>query len=679
MTSHTADQLALLRAKATAGARTGRTREVVRGAPAAELPVARVAVDVSLPHLDRPFDYLVPAELDAQAAPGVRVRVRFAGQLVDGFLLERVASSEHPGTLARLDRVVSGEPVLTPECLALARAVAARYAGSLADVLRLAIPPRHAKVEAEPAGPRRPPPAYQAGWEDLWSSYETGPAFLRALASHGTPRAIWPALPGIDWAPALAAAVAAACAGGRGALIVLPDHRDVARLSGAIEACLGRGAHVALAADLGPAERYRRWLAVLRGTVNVVIGTRAAMFAPVRDLGLVACWDDGDDLHAEPRAPYPHVREVLCLRSHAGGTALLLGGFAVSAESAALLESGWAGPLPPAREALQRHAPKIRAGGDDFELARDGAAAAARLPSLAWRIARDALESGPVLVQVPRRGYLPALACVRCRGLAVCARCRGPLGLETADGTARCRLCAQPAVGWACPHCAATTFRAVRVGAERTAQELGRAFPGVVIRTAGAPGVAGGGGVDEGPALVVATPGAEPFPEAGYAGVLLLDGSLLLARPDLRAGEETLRRWMNAAALVRPGGVVFLGADPVAPPAAALIRWDPMGAARRELADRVAASFPPAVRLATLVGPLDAVAETLACAQLPPGTEVFGPAALSGEPGNFRAVLRGPRTDGSALPNALRAACGVRSARKSPGGVRVQIDPVEIG
>ena len=122
--------------------------------PAATLPVARVAVDVALAHLDRPFDYRVPAHLDEVAAPGVRVRVRFAGRLVDGFLLERVADTDHAGRLAWVDKVVSPEPVLTAEVAALCRAVADRYAGVLADVLRLAVPPRHARVEAEvPVGP----------------------------------------------------------------------------------------------------------------------------------------------------------------------------------------------------------------------------------------------------------------------------------------------------------------------------------------------------------------------------------------------------------------------------------------------------------------------------------------------------------------------------------------------
>ena len=95
----------------------------------------------------------------------------------------------------------------------------------------------------------------------------------------------------------------------------MPDHRDVARVDVALTRVLGPGHHVTLTADSGPSMRYRDFLAVRRGSVRVVVGTRAAAFAPVHDLGLAVVWDDGDDLHEEPRAPYPHVRETLLLRA----------------------------------------------------------------------------------------------------------------------------------------------------------------------------------------------------------------------------------------------------------------------------------------------------------------------------------------------------------------------------
>ncbi len=140
--------------------------------PAPELPVARVCVDVPLPHLDRPFDYLVPSTDDEAARPGVRVKVRFAGQLVDGWLLERVGQSDHD-RLAYVERVVSPEPVLTAEVARLARAVADRYAGGLVDVLRLAVPPRHARAEQSAPAPVEvtPPAAAAAGG---WDAYPAG-------------------------------------------------------------------------------------------------------------------------------------------------------------------------------------------------------------------------------------------------------------------------------------------------------------------------------------------------------------------------------------------------------------------------------------------------------------------------------------------------------------------------
>ena len=118
-------------------------------------PVALVLVDVGLPHLDRPFEYSVPAPMADLAVPGVRVKVRFAGQDVDGYVLARAATADHVGKLAPLRKVVSPEAVLTPKVLALSRVIASRYAGTLGDVVRLAVPPRHATAEKNL--PKEPP------------------------------------------------------------------------------------------------------------------------------------------------------------------------------------------------------------------------------------------------------------------------------------------------------------------------------------------------------------------------------------------------------------------------------------------------------------------------------------------------------------------------------------------
>jgi primosomal protein N' (replication factor Y) len=665
-----AEQLAFVRE------RVRRAKPKAPDPVANELPVARIAVDLPLPHLDQPFDYLVPESMAASAVPGSRVRVRFAGQELDGFVLERLAESEFAGRLQRVRRVVSAEPVLAPEIARLARLVADRYAGTLADVLRLAVPPRHARVEARPPGQPMPPPDRPSG--DEWEPYQAGVAYVTALANGGAPRAVWSALPGGGWPSAVAAAVRATLAGGRGALVVVPDGRDVDRVDAALTSSLGAGRHVALTAELGPAERYRRWLDVRRGVVQAVVGTRAAMFAPVGDLGLVVVWDDGDDLHAEPHAPYPHVREVLCLRAHEQGAGALIGGHAMTAEAAQLVQTGWAKPLTAERAVVRRIAPGVRAVGDDAELARDSAATTARLPSLAWQVAHEGLTRGPVLVQVPRGGYLPGVTCQSCRSTARCPQCQGPLAISSGHAVPACRWCGKPVGRWRCPHCDSTSLRAQVVGARRTAEELGRAFPSVPVRMSGGDHVLADIGAE--PALVVATPGAEPEAAEGYAAALLLDGWLMLSRPDLRAAEETLRRWLNAAALVRPApdhGVVAVLAERSVPVVQALLRWDPATFAARELADRQALGFPPAARVATLTGTRQALEELVASAHLPASAQLLGPVPVDRR-NEERTIVRAPRADGLALAAALREARGVRSAHKAADAVRVQIDPLDL-
>ncbi|MFN8170003.1 MAG: primosomal protein N' [Candidatus Nanopelagicales bacterium] len=677
--------------------------------PAEVDPVARVSVDVGLAHLDRPFDYLVPEPLSAAAQPGTRVRVRFSGKLVDGWVLARSAASDHVGRLERVAKVVSPDPVLAPEIVELARAVADRWAGTLADVLRAAVPPRHAAAEAAvdkagPLGPQEPLPLPPG--PGPWAAYAGGAALVRRLAdarhpvAGGTPapRAVWTCGGGADPAPAIAHLVHASASAGRGALVVAPDARDVARLDAALTASLGPGRHVVLSADAGPSARYRAVLAVRRGHVRVVLGTRAAVFAPVRDLGLLVLWDDGDDSLAEPHAPYWHAREVLALRSELTGAALVVGSTSRSVEAAQLVATGWAREVALPRAEARRAGPRVTASGSDTELARDEAARSARLPHAAWEAARAGLSRGPVLVQVPRRGYVPGLACQTCREPARCVHCHGPLGIGSGQAVPVCGWCGRLAGDWRCSHCGGQRLRATSVGERRTAEELGRAFPGVPVRTSGRdPGGAGVlDHVDGRPALVVATPGAEPRAEGGYAAALLLDGRLMLDRPDLRAAEEAVRRWTAAVSLVRPaseGGVVVLLADASLVPVQAVVRHDPAGFAARELAEREALRLPPAWRVAEVTGRAGDVEDLLGLARLPASATVLGPvpveprgargraraAAGRDEQPLVRALVSAPRSEGAALASALREASGVRSARKEGAPATVRIDPVVLG
>ena len=471
-------------------------------------------------------------------------------------------------------------------------------------------------------------------------------------------------------------------------IIVVPDIRDMVRVRDALGAVIGLGAIAELHADLGVSARYRNYLAISRGQARVVVGTRAAVYAPMANLGLVCLWDDGDDLHADPRAPYPHTRDVAALRVVAEQSALLLASHGRTAEVQAWANRGWLGLIDLGGGELRRRSPAVRATADsDFALERDPRAASSRLPSLAFDTIRTGLASGPVLVQVPRAGYLPVLACQNCRTRVRCPACHGPVRLRRSRGGRQldCTWCGRLITDWRCPVCGGGELRAPVVGSGRTVDELGRAFPGIRVQESSGERILAA--VGEQPALVVCTPGAEPAASHGYAAAVLLDAHLLLERPDLRAAEESVRRWMNAVALVRPGaegGTVCLVGPSQLRPVQAVVRLDAGGHAERELADRAEAGYPPAVRFVTAEGAANAVRELIELLPEVPGLDVLGPIELTSplpmgqEEPLWQLSLRVPLAEGTNLVSAVKGAAAVRSARKLDGPLRVRVDPVHL-
>lgn len=640
--------------------------------------IAKVALDQPLAHLDRPFDYVVPDELIERAVVGARVKVMFAHRKLDGWITA-LASESAMDKLAPLLSVVSSEPLMRPELVKLIRGVADHYAGTFSDVVRLAVPPRHARTEnaeqqawPEPVCDRAP---------SVLSGYPSGEGFLAALARGASPRAYWQCaptagLPG-DWATAFCEATAATIRSGRSALLLVPDERDLTGLHAKLIDWFGARSVAVLHGGLGPSRRYRNYLAATRGAARILVGTRAAVFAPLHDLGLIALWDDGDDLYADPHAPYPHAREVAAIRTTQQGNALLLAGHARSCEAAAWLRRGWLAAIELPGERCRAVSPVVRITGDsDAELRRDPLARRVRLPARAFETLRLGLASGPVLVQVPRAGYAVALCCASCRTPARCRHCGGPLRSSSALGALSCAWCARMHPGWACETCGDRRLRAPRVGAVRTAEELAKAFPGV-------PAINSSGDrvrldVPDKPAIVVATPGGEPAAPSGYAAALLLDTDVLLGRMTLRADEEALRRWLNAIALVRPaseGGTVVVVGESSGTSMQALVRLDPAGAAVRQLDDRVASGFPPAAKVVELSGPASAIDELLATHDWE-GVDRLGPVAMA--PDQWRLVLRAPLDRGADLVRAVKLGAADRSAHKRPGTLRVQVDPQEL-
>jgi primosomal protein N' (replication factor Y) len=683
--------------------------------------VARVIVDSPLPQLDRLFDYAIPERLRESAVPGVRVTVpiRSAGRLADGYLVEVTDHADFEGELSELDSVVSAARVLTPEVARLARRVADRAAGSASDVLRLAIPPRMVRVEkawlaAEHARDESGDDRNTARHREL-RGYR--PELGQAVDDGG--RVAVDAVPRLartgsgewvgGWAVTLAELAARCVDQGRSAILAVPDYRDLDQLQAALAELIDADAVARLDAAQPNQDRYRTFLRCLEPRPVVVIGNRSAVYAPAHRLGLIALWDDSDPLHAEPLAPYVHARDVALVRAEEERCALAFVAHTRSLEVQRLVELGW----------LTAHSPEPRVAPRVLvTAAQSGDVAPSRVPEGAWRAAKEGLELGPVLVQVARPGYAPIVACAQCREAARCARCGGPLGVDRAGAAPSCRWCGAIATGWQCSHCGSSRLRLVTRGSARTAEELGRAFPGArVIVSDGERRVTT---VDGRPALVVATRGAEPVTEGGYRAVLLLDGDRMLARESLNVGEDCLRWWSNAAALAAPGAPVVL-AGVAGPLAQALATWRQPVYAAAQLTDRRALRFPPAVRIATVTGTAKSVADALAA--LEPGTfiDVLGPtpvepaadgrarssragatpgraAPATASPGSMhpgsmhpdtvRGIVRFDYAHGAAVATALRSAV-VRAATKGrrprgdrgyrpPPTLRVRLDDPEI-
>ncbi|NLE97673.1 MAG: hypothetical protein GX596_06755 [Propionibacterium sp.] len=633
--------------------------------------VARVAVDNSLPHLDRLFDYAIPDSLAETCVVGCRVKVRFAGLLRDGWVCEIAESSAFDGELDRLHKVVSPEPVLTPSTDRLVRAVADHYAGNWWSVARLAIPPRHSTTEK--ANQREWPDPAQPESKGVLASYPTGAGYVEALALGRSPRAAWQAVPvagEFDVVEGIIEAAAATLRSGRGVVVVVPTIRDLDRVLPRFHAAFGAQSVATLAAEHGRSPRYRNYLALTRGLARVVVGTRSAVFAPVRDAGLIAVLDEGSDHHVEQRAPYFHARTVAILRASLEGAGLLFASHSRSVDSHALIARDWMHEIRHTPSELRRQSAPVRTISEQ-DRERDPTAARLRIPSRAFAFLRAQLPQGPVLVQVPMGGFAAALACERCRNLARCPRCESMMRARRRDQP-ECAMCGHRPVRWECRECHGTKLRMPLPGADRTAEELARAFPGVLAINSSGERIR-----DEAPnepGIVVATPGAEPRVDGGYAGLLILDADVTLSRADVAAPEEAMRRWMHALALVRPptegGSALIVGAE-LHPAVQALARTDAVGLAERELADRTAARLPPTVRTARVTGeaePLQAFLRNVSF-----DAELLGPTEIGAE--RWAALLRTDLARGRDFVAQVKSAAAIRSAKKQGGVLNYQIDP----
>jgi primosomal protein N' (replication factor Y) (superfamily II helicase) len=635
--------------------------------------VARVVLDSRLPQLSRLFDYLIPAGVEVAQGVRVRVPLRSAKRLAEGYVVEIATTSDHAGTLAEVAEVVSPVPVLPRSLWELASTVAGRSSGNPSDVLRLAIPKRYVKAEkswwdgGEALERVRPtPPALGA----------TGPSELLALTEPGVRTSL--TLPygvvSLDTerviprsAHQLARIAHAAWRAGQSVILVCPDWRDIEHYSVALGELIPEESLVLLSGDQPPARRYAQYLRTLEPSAAVVLGNRHAVYSPAHNLGLIVVVDDADSAHREPLSPYPHTRDVALVRNSLEGVAVCFAGVQASLSVRRWVDMGYI------HEVSSATSSRPRVIATSLSLGHDATSSPARLPSAVYQAAKEALATGPVLVQVFRAGFSPGLSCSRCKDRATCHQCGGPLRKGSASAQPTCAWCGVVARAWACTECEGRDLvpRGQAIG--RTMSDLGKSFPSVpVIRSDGEHVVTQ---VGTAPALVVATRGAEPVTPGGYQVVLLLDGAAMLQRDSLGALEESIQAWEHAISLVSDDGVCYV-TDLEGPPAMALAAGNWTSLLRHELTQRGALKLPPTARIASLSGPsgdVDTIRKALT--ELSPQIDALGPVPLSD--GGVLAVVRFPYSLGETVTRELvawrqRLASGPR--RQTTERVKIVVD-----
>ncbi len=648
---------------------------------------ARVVVESPLPQLDRLFDYLIPDDLQPSALAGVRVRVPFGrgASLLGGFIVEVTETTDFAGKVASLAEVVSPIAVLTRSVYELCRAVADRQAATIGDLLKLAVPPRAVavekkwlKTEVEPipveSGSADGTPDEDARLQEFFPAEHDLfiPVDSKRVAITVAPRTVLGnsgfELP--SWVLTLLRLAKEQLDLDKSAIILVPDFRDLNLLLVAAEQLGLADAMANFSAQQSKPARYGHFLQTLDQTPKIIIGTRSAIYAPAANLGAILIWDDGDSSHIEPTSPYIHSREVALIRQQHSDCVLVLAAHARSCETQRLIELDYfQDATAPFRS------PKIAISETD-----------ARVDGLAWRTIRTGIEQGAVLVQVAARGQSVSAYCRDCGERSRCKHCNGPLWVDESN-TPKCRWCNAINLGHRCSVCASSALRPGRAGATRTVAEFGRAFPGAFVLESNGDNRLEY--IEPGRRIVIATAGAEPRVPGGYAAVILLDCGELLARDSLKATEEAVRVWSNAVALLGPGGsAVAVGLSGSLGQSFAL--WNQAELAAAELASRRELHFPPAVRLASLSGPLDLLDRVLQPLREQTGIEILGPLPIQNQVSiteEWRYLIRYPYALGSELADQVKALVALTSAGqtrvsaksgRNSRPIRVKMDEPEV-
>ncbi len=559
--------------------------------------------------------------------PGTMVRIQLHGRRVGGWVVADHVSPPPGVALRPLAKVTGWGP--GPELLELAAWAAWRWSGRRAHLLRTASPPR--AVRGLPSLDRGVPPAGGGVRADELTA--------EALSR---PRSVLRLPPAADVLPLM---VEAARQGTT--LVVAPSTAAAADLARRL-----RGTGVSSA--LVPGE----WAAAAAGA-RVVVGARAAAWAPAVDLAAVVVLDEHDEAHQEESQPTWNARDVAAERARRAGARCVWVSPCPSLEALA-----WAPQLVPSRAAERAGWPVVEVVDRRKEEPLRADLYSPRLVELVRGAAGGGARTGagsarPAVCVLNRKGRAAMLACRACGDLARCPDCGAVVAAGDEEAMLVCRRCdaARPS---SCLSCGASRLKLLRPGVSRAREDLERLAGAAVTEVTGDRGA---GGDTDGRVLVGTEAVLHRARSAGVVAFLDLDAELLA--PRYRAAEQAMALVARAARLLggksEGGRLVLQTRLPRHEVVEAALHADPARVAAAEAERREALRFPPTTALAVISGgPAQDFVERL---REQPEVEVLGPA------------------DGSWLvraPDHRRLCDALAAVPRPPGRLRVAVDPLRI-
>jgi primosomal protein N' (replication factor Y) len=414
---------------------------------------------------------------------------------------------------------------------------------------------------------------------------------------------------------------------GRGAVLLVPEIALTPQLVGRFRARFGDDIAV-LHSGLTARQREDAWQALRRGRVQVAIGARSALFAPVADLGLVVVDEEHDPSFKQDEGFRYHARDMALLRAQYAGAVCVLGSATPSVETYYRANQGRIRLLSLPTRATGATMPDVEIV--DLRRHRKGPTGHPLLSGPLHAAIGECLNTGhQAILFLNRRGFSPSVRCVACGAVAECPACSVALTEHRGQGALRCHYCDfHRAVAMACASCGGTEHKRLGVGTEQLEKSVQESFPKARVArldrdTASGDGVEAvldrlrSGEVDVLVGTQMVTKGHD-IATVTLVGVALADQSL--AFPDFRASERTFQLLAQVAGRAgradAPGKVILQTFQPDHPAVRLAAQHDYEAFYAEEIRAREEVGYPPFGRLVTVRVHAGAEADARAATQL---------------------------------------------------------------